>query len=219
MGEVKEFKTEQLTYNLDGNIYKMIKVEGGASGDFSIMQTELPPQSIIQIAGMEFGPLDSKRNDKIIIRTEWRSFINDLRNKTGLNFRLPTAEEWMYAAKGGNKSQGFTYCGSNNINDVAWYYDNSEGKIHPIAQKQPNELGLYDMSGNYGELTFQNGEKDGVDGDFYGGNYSKIKEDCKTTSMEKGSTSTGKIRKDSELVEFNAFDATQHTVRLIYERH
>jgi formylglycine-generating enzyme required for sulfatase activity len=64
---------------------------------------------------------------------------------------LPTEAEWEYAARGGNKSKGYRYSGSNDIDAVGWYDDNSGGKTHPVAQKQPNELGLYDMSGNVWE--------------------------------------------------------------------
>ena len=65
--------------------------------------------------------------------------------------RLPTEAEWEYAARGGNKSKGYTYSGGNNLDAVGWSNDNSGGKTHPVAQKQPNELGLYDMSGNVWE--------------------------------------------------------------------
>ena len=66
-------------------------------------------------------------------------------------FRLPTESEWEYAARGGNKSRGFKYAGSNNPGDVALYDDNSGSQTHAVCQKKPNELGLYDMSGNIWE--------------------------------------------------------------------
>ena len=79
------------------------------------------------------------------------TFLQKLNAKTGLNFRLPTEAEWEYAARGGNKSKGYTYAGSNTIGDVAWYKSNSSSKTHEVMQKQANELGLYDMSGNVWE--------------------------------------------------------------------
>ena len=77
-----------------------------------------------------------------------QEFIKKLNAKTGKRFRLPTEAEWEYAARGGNKSKGYKYSGSNSVYDVAWYYSNSDNKTHPVGQKRPNELGIYDMSGN-----------------------------------------------------------------------
>ena len=69
----------------------------------------------------------------------------------GMKFQLPTEVQWQYAAIGGKKSKGYTYAGSNTLSDVAWYADNANGTTHPVASKQSNELGLYDMSGNVWE--------------------------------------------------------------------
>lgn len=77
-----------------------------------------------------------------------KEFITKLNQKTGKTFRLPTEAEWEYAARGGKKSKGYKYAGSNNIDDVAWYEGNSNNKTHPVKTKRSNELGIYDMSGN-----------------------------------------------------------------------
>lgn len=79
-------------------------------------------------------------------------FIERLNQATGKVFRLPTEAEWAYAAKGGQLSQNFLYSGSNNIDEVAWYAGNSENRSHRVATKNPNELGLYDMTGNLWEF-------------------------------------------------------------------
>ena len=88
-----------------------------------------------------------------------QTFISRLNELTGKTFRLPTEAEWEFAARGGNKSKGYKYAGSNNINEVAWYWDNipsqSSGTTgygtQTVATRMPNELGLYDMSGNVWE--------------------------------------------------------------------
>ena len=80
-----------------------------------------------------------------------QEFIRKLNELTGKQFRLPTEAEWEYAARGGNKSGGYKYAGGNDVDNVAWYLDNSDFETHPVGTKRGNELGLYDMSGNVKE--------------------------------------------------------------------
>ena len=78
-------------------------------------------------------------------------FVANLNSLTGKHFDIPTEAEWEYAARGGNMSKGYIYSGSNIIDDVAWYTDNSSQINHQCGTKAPNELGIYDMSGNVSE--------------------------------------------------------------------
>jgi len=82
-----------------------------------------------------------------------RKFMMILNDRTSGNYRLPTEDEWEYAARGGNQSRGYKYSGSDDIEEVAWYGSNSGNRPHPVGTKKANELGIYDMSGNVSELV------------------------------------------------------------------
>ena len=100
------------------------------------------------------NPSDFKGDNLPVEKVSWKDcqkFLSKLNRITGKTFRLPTEAEWEYAARGGNKSRGYQYSGSNNLSDVAWYTANSGSKTHAVGTKQPNELGIYDMTGNVWE--------------------------------------------------------------------
>lgn len=119
-----------------------------------------------------------------------QKFIKKLNKLTGKKFRLPTEAEWEFAARGGKLSKGYTYSGSNTLDDVAWHRGNSGNMPHRIGTKQPNELGIYDMTGNLKEWC-----QDGMD--YYG----------KNRSLESGNF---KVYRGGDY----SFDANHYAVRL-----
>ena len=129
--------------------------------DYYIGQTQVTQQLWQAMMGNNPSKFtgDPQRPVEQVTWYDCQRFISRLNALTGQHFRLPTEAEWEYAARGGNLSQGHMYSGGNTIDDVAWYTENS-GKVsffsdkrstHPVGTKAPNELGLFDMSGNVWE--------------------------------------------------------------------
>ena len=141
-----------------------------------------------------------------------RPFLDGKGNRTGnprevVGYRLPTEAEWEYAARGGNISKGYLYAGSNDLDKVGWYIDNSERRTHEVGMKLPNELGLYDMSGNVAEWCSDLYKNDDyfdylmADPYIQSGSYPVIRSGCYLDPMENlrishrdlGEVSSGKI--------------------------
>lgn len=167
------------TETINGISFKMIKVEGGSFQmgsdlahneqpihtvtltDFYIAETEVT-QSLWK-AVMGTNPSENQNCEECPVdNVSWEDIVNEflpkLEKLTGKKYHLPTEAQWEYAARGGKYSKNYTFAGSHDINQVAWYEENYQqnkqgtiGTTHPVKSKNPNELGLYDMAGNVHE--------------------------------------------------------------------
>ena len=163
-------------YTIEGVSFKMIAVEGGTFtmgatseqqnpdrnekpthrvtlSDYYIGDTEVTQELWAAVMGSNpsYFTGNMQRPVEKVSWEDCQTFIQKLNRLTGANFRLPTEAEWEFAARGGRSSRGYQYSGSSNLGEVAWYDDNSSSTTHPVKKKSPNELGIYDMSGNVWE--------------------------------------------------------------------
>ena len=179
--------TAERTFTVKGVTFKMIYVEGGSfmmgAPDYDngalkhekpahrvsldgyyIAETQVTQELWYEVMGDNpscFKGYAQRPVDNV----SWNAcqeFIKKLNQHTGQKFSLPTEAQWEYAARGGKKSKGYKYAGGNDLSRVAYYRVNSNCKTHPVRQKLPNELGLYDMSGNVWEWC-----RDWFDGNYY----------------------------------------------------
>ena len=165
-------------YTVNGVTFAMVPVEGGTfmMGDRHAAGAHYP--HLVELSSFKIGLTEVTQElweavmgenpsytigaDRPVNYVTWyqcMDFTARLRELTGVNFQLPTDAQWEFAARGGNLSQGYYYSGSDNIDDVAWYNIQINGSpsgssMHPVGQKDPNELGIYDMSGNAWEWCY-----------------------------------------------------------------
>ena len=214
-----KYTPEILRFVVEGVSFDMVEVRGGTfrmgatSEQGSDAESDEKPVHSVTLSSYYIGktevtqalwkavmgsnPSEFKGDDLPVERVSWydcQEFIRELNALTGQNFRLPTEAEWEFACRGGNNSRGYKYSGSNYIDNVAWYCLNSGEKTHPVASKLPNELGIYDMSGNVdewcsdwyggytsGAQTNPKGPYDGSDRVYRGGSWHFIVRFCRSS--------------------------------------
>lgn len=162
------------TFTVNGVNFDMVKV----NDHFSIGKTEVTQELWTAVMGSNPSKFVGEQNPvEMVTWEECKDFIEKLNDLTGETFRLPYEREWVIAAKGGARSEGYEYSGSNDIDEVAWYEANSGGETHAVGKKKPNELGIYDMTGNVWEWCED--REYNTNRGIRGGSYSMVADGCR----------------------------------------
>lgn len=173
---IKDKHIDYKYYTVNGVEFKMIAIKGGTFSmgsvkgafgaeddeypqhkvtvsDFYLAETEVTQELWTAVMGNNPSGYtdDAQLPVESVTWDDCQRFLTELNKLTDGAFRLPTEAEWEYAARGGNCSKGFLYSGSDTLANVGWYKDNANERPHKVKQLAPNELGLYDMSGNIWE--------------------------------------------------------------------
>ncbi len=171
--------------------FEMVSVVGGNATmqdgtsqrlyDYFIGQTEVTQELWDGVMGENenlSGHLGKKLPVENVSWQDTQYFIEELNKITGCKFRLPTEAEWDFAACGGTQSRRYMYSGSDNLDEVAWYDINSNRETHPVGTRKPNELGIYDMSGNVMEWIWHPDVAEDTSAPLFGGAYHQPASRC-----------------------------------------